>query len=62
MARKNGLNYLWADTVCIDRASSAEINESINSMFRYYEQSGLCIVFLADQAKLADTQDTDLFA
>ena len=62
MARQNGFNYLWADTVCIDRASSAEINESINSMFRYYEQSGLCIVYLADQAKLADTQDSDLFA
>lgn len=61
MARENGFSYLWADTVCIDRASSAEINESINSMFRYYEQSGLCIVYLADQAK-ADAQDVHLFA
>src|SRR5213079_663514 len=32
----HGLKYFWVDTCCIDRSSSAEVQESINSMFRYY--------------------------
>ncbi|KAE8137558.1 hypothetical protein BDV38DRAFT_271156 [Aspergillus pseudotamarii] len=27
-------NYVWIDTCCIDKSSSAELSESINSMFR----------------------------
>ncbi|KAK1835661.1 heterokaryon incompatibility protein-domain-containing protein [Podospora conica] len=42
------LQYIWVDTCCIDKTSSAELTESINSMFAWYKGSEVCIVFLAD--------------
>jgi hypothetical protein len=48
MARGFNLRYLWADTICIDKTSSAELSEAINSMFRYYQQSSKCFVYLED--------------
>ncbi|KAK3943598.1 hypothetical protein QBC46DRAFT_420065 [Diplogelasinospora grovesii] len=48
MARQHGYEYIWIDTCCIDKSSSAELSEAINSMFKWYETSGLCLVFLAD--------------
>ena len=35
-AAKDGLQYFWIDTCCIDKSSSAELQEAINSMFRWY--------------------------
>jgi len=43
-----GFEYIWVDTCCIDKTSSAELTESINSMFEWYRKSQSCIVFLAD--------------
>ncbi|KAH9940374.1 heterokaryon incompatibility protein-domain-containing protein, partial [Epithele typhae] len=40
--------YAWVDTCCIDKTSSAELTEAINSMFRYYALSGVCMVYLCD--------------
>ncbi|KAF8859680.1 hypothetical protein BDZ45DRAFT_704155 [Acephala macrosclerotiorum] len=34
-ARRDCLQYFWVDTCCIDKSSSAELSEAINSMFRY---------------------------
>jgi hypothetical protein len=42
------LGYAWADTCCIDKSSSAELSEAINSMFICYQQAAVCIAFLAD--------------
>ncbi|KAK7992024.1 hypothetical protein PG988_000818 [Apiospora saccharicola] len=39
-ARRDGLEYFWVDTCCIDKTSSAELTEAINSMYRYYEGHG----------------------
>lgn len=47
-AAKNGLQYFWADTVCIDKTSSAELTESINSMYRWYQNADRCYVYLSD--------------
>lgn len=47
-ARKDGYDYLWADTVCIDKSSSAELSEAINSMFAWYAESAICYVYLLD--------------
>jgi hypothetical protein len=47
-ARRDGIAYLWADTVCIDKSSSAELSEAINSMFAWYEKAKVCYVHLAD--------------
>ena len=35
-ARYNEIQYIWVDTCCIDKTSSAELSEAINSMFRWY--------------------------
>jgi hypothetical protein len=44
----DGLRYFWVDTCCIDKSSSAELSEAINSMFKWYQQSSVCYVYLAD--------------
>ncbi|WYZ33780.1 hypothetical protein EsH8_I_000056 [Colletotrichum jinshuiense] len=50
LARSQGYDYIWIDTCCIDKTSSAELSEAINSMFNWYEQAGMCYVFLSDLA------------
>jgi hypothetical protein len=47
-ARSQGCNYIWVDTCCIDKSSSAELQEAINSMFRWYRNAEVCIVYLGD--------------
>ncbi|KAM0265092.1 hypothetical protein ACHAPA_007952 [Fusarium lateritium] len=48
MARSLKYDYIWVDTCCIDKSSSAELSEAINSMFRWYAESTVCIAFLED--------------
>lgn len=40
--------HAWIDTCCIDKASSAELSEAINSMFVWYREAQVCYVHLAD--------------
>lgn len=47
-ARADGYAWLWADTCCIDKGSSAELSEAINSMYAWYEAAAICYSFLAD--------------
>ncbi|KAH8665196.1 heterokaryon incompatibility protein-domain-containing protein [Tricladium varicosporioides] len=47
-AKRDGLNYVWIDTCCIDKTSSAELSEAINSMFEWYKSSKICYVYLSD--------------
>lgn len=44
----DSLDYLWADTNCIDKTSSAELSEAINSMFAWYRDAVICYAFLID--------------
>ncbi|KAF5339513.1 hypothetical protein D9758_016362 [Tetrapyrgos nigripes] len=46
-ASKDGLEWVWIDTCCINKESSAELSEAINSMSRYYRESFLCYVYLS---------------
>ncbi|KAJ4146269.1 hypothetical protein NW754_001736 [Fusarium falciforme] len=47
-AVKDKLDYVWVDTNCIDKSSSAELSEAINSMFKWYRRSTICYVYLED--------------
>lgn len=47
-AAVDGLEFFWIDTCCINKSSSAELQEAIQSMFRYYQQSTKCYVYLED--------------
>jgi hypothetical protein len=47
-AVSDGLQHFWVDTCCIDKSSSTELSEAINSMFRWYKNASKCYVFLSD--------------
>ena len=47
-AARDGLEYFWVDTCCINKSSDAELSEAINSMFRWYRESAKCYVYIPD--------------
>jgi tetratricopeptide (TPR) repeat protein len=59
-AKNDGLKYCWIDTCCINKTNAAELTESINSMFRWYQNACRCYVFLADCSTPANEDDKDL--
>ncbi|PIL28867.1 hypothetical protein GSI_08913 [Ganoderma sinense ZZ0214-1] len=48
VARANGFDLLWIDSCCIDKTSSAELSEAINSMYAWYARSEVCFAYLVD--------------
>ncbi|KAH8881994.1 ankyrin [Thozetella sp. PMI_491] len=48
LAKSQGYQYIWVDTCCINKSSSAELSEAINSMFRWYREAGVCYAYLND--------------
>ncbi|KAL2382475.1 hypothetical protein RJ035_006090 [Blastomyces gilchristii] len=57
-ALKNGVDYVWVDTCCIDKSSSAELSESINSMYEWYRCAEACYVYLNDVMESSVTEDS----
>lgn len=55
LALELGHPYIWIDTCCIDKSSSAELSEAINSMFNWYARAEKCIAYLADVASAPDS-------
>jgi hypothetical protein len=47
-AKRDGLDYFWVDTCCIDKSNNTELSEAINSMFRWYQNAKKCYVYLSD--------------
>ena len=47
-ASLDGIQYIWVDSCCIDKSSSAELAEAINSMFKWYRNADRCYVYLSD--------------
>lgn len=45
---RDGLERAWVDTYFIDKSSSAELSEAINSMFGRYRNSKVCYAYLSD--------------
>jgi heterokaryon incompatibility protein (HET) len=58
-ARRDGLQYFWIDTCCIDKSSSTELQEAINSMFRWYRDAAKCYVYLVDVSRPAFDADVN---
>ncbi|EIW80342.1 HET-domain-containing protein, partial [Coniophora puteana RWD-64-598 SS2] len=56
-----GIMFAWADTCCIDKGSSAELDEAIRSMFHWYENSTLCLVHLAQTSGYEDMDRDEWF-
>jgi hypothetical protein len=47
-AQCDSLSHFWVDTCCIDKKNSVELQEAINSMFRWYRNAARCYVYLDD--------------
>ena len=48
-AQTDGYEWMWVDgTCCIDKRSSAELSEAINSMYRWYGNARVCYAYLHD--------------
>jgi hypothetical protein len=60
-AAKDGLHYFWIDTCCINKDSSTELSEAINSMFRWYHEAVKCYVFLSDVSTTASAKNCVTF-
>ncbi|PKY00211.1 HET domain protein [Aspergillus campestris IBT 28561] len=56
-AASRGLEYVWIDTLCIDKSSSAELSESLNSMYEWYHKSAVCLAYLVDVTQTSVTSD-----
>lgn len=61
-ASRNGFTHVWVDTCCIDKSSSAELSEAINSMYRWYHQAAVCYVYLFDVPDGVDPGQDAVFA
>ncbi|KAF9474981.1 hypothetical protein BDN70DRAFT_285586 [Pholiota conissans] len=53
-SKKHGISLFWMDTICIDKKNTAELSESIRSMYRWYSESSLCIAYLEHTTSLQD--------
>lgn len=56
-ARAKGIRWMWIDTCCIDKSSTSELSESLNSMFRWYQDAKLCITYLSDVTRKGDGRE-----
>ncbi|KAH6964616.1 heterokaryon incompatibility protein-domain-containing protein [Fusarium avenaceum] len=57
LALQNNLSYAWVDTCCIDKTSSAELSEAINSMMSWYQRSKVCYTYLSDVPPRTDIHE-----
>ncbi|OJT12724.1 Vegetative incompatibility protein HET-E-1 [Trametes pubescens] len=48
VARSAGYRLIWIDLCCINKTSSAELSEVINSMYEWYRLSDICYAVLKD--------------
>lgn len=58
-ALDNGLDYIWVDTCNIDKSSSAELSETINSMYMLYKKAEVCYAYLEDVHEVPPAGWTD---
>ncbi|OJA18946.1 hypothetical protein AZE42_10107 [Rhizopogon vesiculosus] len=53
-ARSFKVEFAWSDTCCIDKSSSTELDQSVRAMFRWYYNSDICIIHLAESETIED--------
>ncbi|KAF9479514.1 hypothetical protein BDN70DRAFT_858368 [Pholiota conissans] len=55
------ITLAWIDTLCINKDSSAELDESIQSMYKWYHNSSVCITHLRDTTSLENMESDNWF-
>jgi hypothetical protein len=58
-ASRDGLEYFWIDTCCINKENQAELSLAIDSMFRWYRDSARCYVYLSDVSSQASNTNLE---
>ena len=53
-ARDHKMTLGWVDSICINKDSSAELDESIRSMYQWYRGSHVCITYLSNTKAVGD--------
>ncbi|KAI9057113.1 HET-domain-containing protein [Trametes sanguinea] len=53
-AEADGYDWVWIDASCIDKTSSADLSEAINSMYDWYSRASVCYAYLADVPSAED--------
>lgn len=48
VAESRGFRWIWIDVCCVDKSSSVELSEAMNSMFRWYGEAAVCYAYLKD--------------
>lgn len=61
-AETDGIQYIWVDTCCIDKSSSAELSEAINSMYHWYEDATKCYAYLFDVSLSEESSSINIAA
>lgn len=61
-AKRDGLKHFWVDTCCINKESSAELSEAINSMYAWYRDADVCYAYLHDVHNKAEFQNSRWFS
>jgi hypothetical protein len=51
------LDYCWIDTCCINKDSSSELSEAINSMYIWYSNAEVCYALLEDVERASVDED-----
>lgn len=59
-ADRDGLRYFWVDTCCINKADSVELQDAINSMYRWYQAAAVCYVYLTDVSTAGQAEGSQL--
>ncbi|SCO30830.1 related to beta transducin-like protein [Fusarium fujikuroi] len=59
-ACKDGWEWAWMDTCCIDKTNPADTQEAIHAMFRWYQNAGVCYAYLSDVGFVSPSEATDL--
>ncbi|THU79699.1 HET-domain-containing protein [Dendrothele bispora CBS 962.96] len=57
-AKKYGFKWIWIDSCCIDKSSSADLSENLNSMYRFYADAAVCYVYLPDASSAENPRDS----
>jgi len=56
-AERDGLNLFWVDTCCINKSDNKELQDALDSMFRWYRNAAKCYVYLTDVSTYQQDDD-----
>ncbi|KAG0702636.1 hypothetical protein DFH29DRAFT_491604 [Suillus ampliporus] len=60
-AKEYDCELAWSDTCCINKDSSAELDEAIQAMFNWYRTAAVCIAYLACSSSVSDFEQEPWF-